>query len=69
MSHRISTNTAHVRIFALSRGLSAVWHASTMTQAERKNLLRMVITDVTLSPIDAPTRMKRAGAVGNGGRE
>jgi hypothetical protein len=59
MSHRISTNTAHVRIFALSRGLSAVWHASTMTQPERKNLLRMVITDVTLSPIDAPTRMTR----------
>jgi hypothetical protein len=49
----------HARILALARDLSAVWHASTTTQAERKNLLRIVITDVTLTPIDAPTRMTR----------
>lgn len=47
------------RILALARDLPAVWRASTTTQAERKNLLRMVITDVTLSPIDAPARMTR----------
>jgi hypothetical protein len=47
------------RILAMSKNLPAVWHAPTTTWAERKNLLRMVITDVTLSPIDVPARLTR----------
>jgi DNA invertase Pin-like site-specific DNA recombinase len=47
------------RILALTRDLSAVWYAPTTTAAERKNLLRMVISDVALSPVDVPTRLTR----------
>jgi DNA invertase Pin-like site-specific DNA recombinase len=42
------------RILTLSRDLSRVWNAKTTTYAERKNLLRMLIRDVTLSPISVP---------------
>jgi hypothetical protein len=42
------------RILHLSRDLSHVWHAKTTTSAERKNLLRMLIRDVTLCPIAVP---------------
>ncbi len=44
---------------ALARDLPRVWNAATTTHAERKNLLRMLIRDVTLSPIDVPERMTR----------
>lgn len=43
----------------LARDLPRVWNAPTTTHAERKNLLRMLIRDVTLSPIDVPERMTR----------
>jgi DNA invertase Pin-like site-specific DNA recombinase len=42
------------RILMLSRDLSRVWSAKTTTHAERKNLLRMLIREVTLSPISVP---------------
>jgi DNA invertase Pin-like site-specific DNA recombinase len=45
--------------FALARDLPRVWNAPTTTHAERKNLLRMLIRDVTLSPIDVPERSTR----------
>ncbi len=36
------------RILALAQNVPAVWHASTTSQAERKQLLRYLIKDVTL---------------------
>jgi hypothetical protein len=37
------------RILALAQDLPTVWHASTTTHAERKQLLRFLIKDVTLT--------------------
>jgi hypothetical protein len=59
------------RILSLAKDLPAVWNAATTTHAERKNLLRMVLREVTLSPIEVPTRLTRVqllwqtGAVSN----
>jgi DNA invertase Pin-like site-specific DNA recombinase len=47
------------RILALAKDLPAVWHAETTTPAERKNLLRMVVREVTVSPIEVPARLTR----------
>ena len=46
-------------VLALVRDLPRVWDAPTTTNAERKNLLRMVVQQVTLSPIDVPERLTR----------
>ena len=37
------------RILALAQNVPQVWHASTTSQAERKQLLRYLIKDVTLT--------------------
>jgi hypothetical protein len=47
------------RVLALATDLPRVWRASTTTHAERKNLLRMLVKEVTLTPIDAPSRATR----------
>jgi len=47
------------RILALAKDLGRVFYAPTTTQAERKNLLRMLVREVTLSPIDSPQRATR----------
>ncbi|OGV62500.1 MAG: recombinase [Lentisphaerae bacterium RIFOXYA12_64_32] len=47
------------RIVALAKDLPTVWNASTTTQAERKNLLRMLVKEVTLSPVDVPEKRTR----------
>jgi hypothetical protein len=47
------------RILSLAKDLPAVWRATTTTNAERKNLLRLVVREVTVSPIDVPERMTR----------
>jgi DNA invertase Pin-like site-specific DNA recombinase len=58
-----------VRIMRLAKDLPRVWHAKTTTHAERKNLLRMLIQEVSLSPVDVPSRLTsvrvlwRAGTV------
>jgi hypothetical protein len=44
------------RILALAQDLPKVWKAKTTTHAERKNLLRMVVREVSLTPIDVPRR-------------
>lgn len=44
------------RILALARDLPSVWNAETTTHAERKNLLRMIIREVSLTPVDVPQR-------------
>jgi DNA invertase Pin-like site-specific DNA recombinase len=46
-------------ILALARDLPKVWEAPTTTAGDRKNLLRMLIRDITLSPIEIPTRATR----------
>lgn len=47
------------QILALARDLPRVWNAPTTTTKDKKNLLRMVIREVSLSPIDVPRRLTR----------
>ena len=47
------------QILAMSRDLERVWHAPTTTSAQRKNLLRTLIREVSLTPIDLPQRQTR----------
>lgn len=53
------TEADRSRILALAKDLPRVWNAQTTTQAERKHLLRMLVQQVTLSPIDIPQRVTR----------
>jgi hypothetical protein len=46
-------------ILALARNLPRVWQAATTTNVQRKNLLRALVQDVALTPIDVPRRMTR----------
>jgi hypothetical protein len=46
-----------VRIMSLAKDLPGVWHAETTTHAERKNLLRMLVQEVSLSPVEVPSRL------------
>ena len=47
------------RIVALAKDLPGVWRAPTTTNAERKNLLRLVVRAVTVSPVEVPARLTR----------
>jgi DNA invertase Pin-like site-specific DNA recombinase len=47
------------RILALAKDLRQVWNAPPTTHADRKNLLRMLVQQVTLTPIDVPRRLTR----------
>ncbi|MDC0679004.1 recombinase family protein [Sorangium atrum] len=53
------TDEDRLRILSLTRDLTQVWNAPSTTHAERKNLLRMLVQQVTLSPIEVPARMTR----------
>lgn len=53
------TDEDRARILSLTKDLSQVWNAETTTPAERKNLLRMLVREVTLSPVDIPQRQTR----------
>jgi hypothetical protein len=53
------TDEDRSRILALAKDLSRVWNAETTTHAERKNLLRMLVREVTITPVDVPARMTR----------
>jgi hypothetical protein len=56
-------------IIALARDLPKVWHAPTTTNAERKQIIRLLIQDAVLLPVDVPQRatkirlLWRTGAV------
>lgn len=50
------TDEDRSQILALAHDLPRLWNAPTTTQAQRKNLLRMLICEVTLTPIEAPKR-------------
>jgi DNA invertase Pin-like site-specific DNA recombinase len=47
------------RIVTLARDLGSVWNAATTTHADRKNLIRMLVREVSLSPVDVPKRATR----------
>jgi hypothetical protein len=47
------------RILSLACDLPRVWAAETTTQAQRKTLLRTLVREVTLSPVDLPVRATR----------
>jgi DNA invertase Pin-like site-specific DNA recombinase len=47
------------RILELAKNLHLVWNAPTTTNAERKNLLRMLVSEVTASRVDVPRPMTR----------
>jgi glutathione S-transferase len=47
------------RILELARDLPRVWRSTTTTQQQRKNLLRILVREVTLTPIDLPERKTR----------
>lgn len=47
------------RILALARDLPRVWRATSTTNQQRKNLLRILVREVTLTPIDIPQRGTR----------
>jgi DNA invertase Pin-like site-specific DNA recombinase len=48
-----------VRIMSLAKDLPRVWHAETTTHVERKNLVRMLVQEVALSPVEVPSRLTK----------
>jgi Recombinase zinc beta ribbon domain/Recombinase len=46
-------------ILSLARDLARVWSATTTTNAQRKNLIRMLVQQVSLMPVDIPRRTTR----------
>jgi len=47
------------RVRALANDVGYVWSAPSTTNEDRKNIVRLLIEAVTLSPIDVPRRMTR----------
>lgn len=47
------------QLLRLAKDLPAVWHAETTTHAQRKNMVRMLIREITLSPVEVPQKMTR----------
>ena len=43
-------------ILALARDLPRVWHAESTTRAQQKNLVRILVSEVCLTPVDGPSR-------------
>ncbi len=46
-------------ILSLSRSLPRVWRAPTTSNSQRKNMLRILIQEVALTPLDLPQRMTK----------
>ena len=55
----VLTDEDRKRILGLARDLPRVWEAATTTNQQRKNLLRILVREVTLTPIDVPRRGTR----------
>jgi DNA invertase Pin-like site-specific DNA recombinase len=63
-AHKLDLSEAdRALILSLARDLPRVWTAPTTTHAERKNLLRILVKEVVLSPIEAPARSTRIQVV------
>jgi DNA invertase Pin-like site-specific DNA recombinase len=43
-------------ILAMARDLGQVWRAPTTSQADRKNLMRMLVREIAVSPVEIPRR-------------
>lgn len=57
---KVSLNDEDRRhILELSRDLPRVWRSQTTTQQQRKNLLRILIREVSLTPLEVPSRSTR----------
>jgi DNA invertase Pin-like site-specific DNA recombinase len=48
------TSQDRARLLELAKDLSYVWYARSTTNAERKNLLRILVREVALSPVEVP---------------
>jgi DNA invertase Pin-like site-specific DNA recombinase len=57
VSSLIVSDAERARILALADDLPLVWQAATTTQTERKQLLRLLITDVTLTKLPTTIRI------------
>lgn len=57
------TEKDRARVLTLSKSLPRVWSAPSTTNAERKNLLRILVQKVALSPIEVPSRQIRVQVV------
>jgi len=55
----VLTDEDRQRILSLARDLPRVWRSDTTTNQQRKNLLRILVREVTLTPIDVPKRATR----------
>lgn len=53
------TSEDRQQIRRLATDLRAVWNSETTTHAERKNFLRMLIREITLSPVEIPKMRTR----------
>jgi DNA invertase Pin-like site-specific DNA recombinase len=58
--HLVLTDDDRRRIVAIARDLPAVWRAPTTTHADRKNLVRLLVREISLTPVDIPKRATRA---------
>jgi excisionase family DNA binding protein len=59
-ARRVELSDADRReILSLARDLPRVWNATTTSNAQRKNLLRLLVQQVALMPVDIPQRMTR----------
>lgn len=52
------TDADRQKILALARDLPRVWRAATTAQPQRKTMLRMLVREVCLTPIDIPRRTR-----------
>jgi DNA invertase Pin-like site-specific DNA recombinase len=50
------TSQDRARLLELAKDLSYVWRARSTTNAERKNMLRILVREVALSPVEVPER-------------
>jgi DNA invertase Pin-like site-specific DNA recombinase len=53
------TDAERAQVLSLARDLPRVWGAATTTNVQRKNLLRLLVQEITLTPVDVPQRMTR----------
>lgn len=63
------TDEDRATILALSKDLPRVWKAPTTTANDRKNLVRLLIREVALAPVDVPRRAIRIRVLWQTGTE